>query len=70
MPSTPRIYHVTFTGEIGAAIRTAFSDLEVRTEQGQTVLSGELADQAALFGVLERIGELGLDLVDVTVEDL
>jgi len=31
----------------------------------ETVLAGELPDQAALFGVLNRIEELGLELLEV-----
>jgi hypothetical protein len=35
-----------------------------RTEQ-ETVLTGALADQAALFGVLSYIEALGLELLEV-----
>jgi hypothetical protein len=69
MTSSRRIYHVTFTGEIGPATRAAFPDLEARAAGGRTVLSGELTDQAALFAVLDRVQALGLDLVDVRIED-
>jgi hypothetical protein len=34
-------------------------------EHGNTVLVGRVADQAALFGLLERFADLGLTLVSV-----
>ena len=43
-----------------------FGDLKLTAEAcGQTVLSGRLADQAALQGVLRKIQELGLTLISV-----
>ena len=36
------------------------------TEQGETVLSGSVRDQAALYGLLSRLGDLGLQLNSVT----
>ena len=35
-------------------------------EDGTTVISGMVADQAALHGLLRRLGDLGLPLVSVT----
>jgi hypothetical protein len=35
-------------------------------EQGNSTLTGAVADQAALFGLLERIRDLGLELLSVT----
>jgi len=64
-----RVYRLVVTGEMGPAMREAFSDLGARAEDGQTVLSGEFADQAALYSVFERLQALGLDLVDVAVVD-
>jgi len=43
-----------------------FEDMTVSNlEDGETVLSGSLPDQAALQGVLNRISSLGLTLVSV-----
>ena len=63
-----RVYRLVVTGEMGPAMREAFGDMHVDTDDGRTVLSGELMDQPALYSVLERLQALGLDLVDVSVE--
>ena len=34
-----------------------------------TILSGEVADQAALFGLLSKIRDLGLELISVQVAE-
>lgn len=34
---------------------------------GTTILSGAIADQSALQGVLRRVGDLGMTLISVTV---
>ncbi len=35
---------------------------------GETLLTGQVRDQSALYGLLERISSLGLQLVSVTVQ--
>lgn len=40
-------------------------DLQVTTNGGETVISGQLADQAALRGLLTRVRDLGLCLISV-----
>ena len=40
-----------------------------RRDDGTTVLSGPLPDQAALHGVLHKVGDLGLPLLSVTRTD-
>ena len=63
-----RVYRFVVTGEMGPAMREAFPELDTRTDDGRTVLSGELIDQPAVYSVLDRLQALGLDLVDVSVE--
>ena len=36
------------------------------TSEGQTILTGPVADQAALYGLLSRISDLNLTLISVT----
>jgi hypothetical protein len=57
-------------GEAGPTVRSAFDDLVVTVGVGWTALSGELADQSAVFGVLARVQDLGLELVEVRRLDL
>jgi hypothetical protein len=43
----------------------AFEGLNATVEPVETVLHGPVADQAALYGLLDRIQALGLELVEV-----
>jgi hypothetical protein len=61
----PTHYEITVRGHLSEALMAAFAGLTATPSAAVTVLSGEIVDQAALFGVLERIESLGLELVDV-----
>jgi hypothetical protein len=58
-------YEIRIRGRLGEATRSAFPALQARTRDGDTMLTGVLADQAALYGVLGEIEALGLELVEV-----
>lgn len=57
-------YQIHVKGRLGETIAVAFDGL-VATVMVETVLVGELADQAALLGVLSRVQALGLELVEL-----
>ena len=59
------LYRITVSGHLSRPLRAAFEDLVMREGPGVTVLAGRL-DQAALFGVLNRIRVRCLSLVNVT----
>jgi hypothetical protein len=59
------IYEITFAGEAGNTLRAAFDDCKVSTSAGRTTLRAELPDQAALFGLMERIRDFGLEVVEL-----
>ena len=40
-----------------------FESMEMETKNGQTILSGEVKDQPHLFGILDRLNSLGLELL-------
>jgi hypothetical protein len=61
----PTTYEITVQGRLSATLLAAFDGLAASRRAQHTVLRGELADQAALYGVLGRIESLGLELVDV-----
>jgi hypothetical protein len=61
----PRRYQIHVHGHLGATLRAAFPTLRADQRGKDTVLTGVLADQAALYGVLAQIEALGLELLEV-----
>ena len=58
------IYHIRLTGSLDDKWADWFEGFVMATRgSGQTLLSGAVADQAALEGVLGRIHSLGLPLL-------
>jgi hypothetical protein len=60
----PSHYELTIKGQPGELLRAAFADVVVSSGPGVTILSAEL-DQPALHGLLARIEDLGLELLDM-----
>jgi hypothetical protein len=58
-------YEIRIRGRITKASESAFDGLMVTMNPIETVVRGTMIDQAALYGVLERIQALGLELVEV-----
>ena len=59
-------YEIRLTGRLDTHWAAWFDGLTVSHEtDGTTVISGPIADQAALHGVLQRVRDLGLPLVSV-----
>lgn len=63
--SPRKAYRIVVRSELGDRHASAFEGMHMETEEGQTILSGEMADQPHLFGVLEGINGLGLELLSV-----
>jgi len=63
--SWPPVYQIRVRGQLGETMRSAFPSLRAQVEHGDTVLTGVLADQAALYGVLAEVEGLGLELIEV-----
>jgi hypothetical protein len=63
----PRMYEITFTGRAGDVLRAAFDDCTVTVGPGTTTLRAQLPDQAAVWGLVQRIIGLGLEVVDLHV---
>ena len=58
-------YEIRIRGHLGETMRSGFPDLDVQTCGDDTLLSGVLVDQSALYGVLGRIEALALELLEV-----
>jgi hypothetical protein len=66
----PEQYRIVIEGHLGEEWSEWFAGLKIaRVVAGQTVLSGPLTDQAALHGVLIRIRDLALPLLEITRAD-
>ncbi len=61
----PRFYRIRVAGTLGDRFAEAFGFMRLEVEDGMTVLSGVCADASALFGVLDQIRDLGLELLEV-----
>ena len=62
---TGTIYRIVMRSELSDRYAVAFEGMEMETKNGDTVLTGEIIDQPHLFGILDRINGLGLQLLSV-----
>ena len=62
----PRIYQIRLEGHLGRQWTDWFEGLTIRlADNGDTVLTGPVVDQAALHGLLKKVRDLGLPLRSV-----
>jgi len=52
-------------GRLSETVLDAFPELRAQVLGTQTLLAGQLPDQAALFGVVDRMEAFGLELLGV-----
>jgi hypothetical protein len=63
--ATAAVYRLVVRGELDSRFAFFFSGLQMEREAGTTVMTGAVVDQAQLHGYIERVEELGLELVSV-----
>jgi hypothetical protein len=61
----PTTYLIVIRGELSQRFSAAFEGMDVVAGDGQTAITGPVVDQAQLHGLLDRISDLGLELVSV-----
>ncbi|OJV92827.1 MAG: hypothetical protein BGO39_30185 [Chloroflexi bacterium 54-19] len=62
----PVIYQIRIKGHLGLQWKDRFDGLNITLEDnGDTLLTGPLGDQAALHGLLKKVRDLGLPLLSV-----
>jgi hypothetical protein len=59
------LYRIVVRSELTDRYTSAFEGMEMETKDGQTILIGEFIDQPHLFGILDRINGLGLELLSL-----
>lgn len=63
---SPTNYQIRIKGHLDGRWMRRFEGLNViQLPNGETVISGEMMDQAALHGILNRIRDLGMELISV-----
>ena len=59
-------YHLVVAGSMSERLTRAFTPSDVRYDGATTTLTVEVRDQAALVGLVDQVGDLGLELVGMT----
>jgi hypothetical protein len=60
--SGSRRYRITVRGRLSERFASAFDGKAVEAAGRDTALVGDVRDQSQLFGLLDRVRDLGLDL--------
>jgi hypothetical protein len=70
-PDQPVVYQIRIKGHLGPQWTEWFEDMAItREENGDTLLSGPVVDQAALHGLLRKVRDLGMPLLSVSRVDV
>jgi hypothetical protein len=64
-----REYTLVVEGELSDQLGSAFAGMTLTRKEGQTLLVGQVRDQAELQGLLQRISNLGLTLLSASTTD-
>ena len=62
-------YRIVLRGRLSERFESAFEGMVLEAGPNQTVLVGEIRDQAQLYGLLDRLRDFGIDLVAVEPAD-
>src|SRR6266481_9173245 len=65
-PGQPTVYQIRVKGHLGRQWADWFGGLAITLEDnGETLLTGSVVDQAALHGLLRKVRDLGVPLLSV-----
>ncbi len=67
-PDQPPVYQIRLRGHLSVLWKDWFDGLSIALQDnGDTVLTGPLVDQAALHGLLKKVRDLGLPLLSLNI---
>ena len=61
----PTIYRIVVRGELSHRYLPAFEGMTLAAGDGETAITGPVVGQAQLHGLVDRVGDLGLELISV-----
>ena len=65
-PRQPMVYQIRIQGHLGSEWTDWFEGLTLTLEDnGETLLTGPVVDQAALHGLLRKVRDVGMPLISV-----
>ncbi len=62
---TPVFYQVRVKGTLDQSWSDWFGSFTITQQNGETLLAGQIVDQAELHGILAKINDLGLVIISV-----
>ena len=66
----PMVYQIRIRGHLSARWTVWFEGVTITLEEGgDTLLTSEIVDQAALYGLLKKVRDLGMPLLSVNLID-
>ncbi len=66
-PDQPTVYQIRIKGHLSPQWAAWFDGMTITLEaNGDTLLTGPMIDQSALYGVIRRVRDIGLPLLSVT----
>ena len=69
MLTDPASYCIRVKGQVGPEWSEWFDGMTITCDEtNETILSGQVLDQAALYGILNKIRDLGLPLLSIMRE--
>jgi hypothetical protein len=65
-PDQPSVFQIRIKGHLGPQWTDWFDGMAITLEDdGDTLLTGPVADQAALHGMIKKVRDLGMTLVSI-----
>jgi hypothetical protein len=65
----PQVTRIIVRNEFGPLLQAAMPECEIDVRRGETHLTARVRDQAELFGLLDRLRNLGAEITSFTLDD-